>query len=288
MHKRVLAFLFAAATIACGDSLVLRNGSTVLGTFLGGDNRSIRFATGNQVNTYNLTDIASITFSAPPPATSAPAPTNAPPPDAAPPTDTANAADQSSNPAPADQSAQAAPAPAATAGASGPMGIEVPAGTPVTIRLIDPVNSERDTLGQTYRASIDQPIAVNGQTVIPRGADAMVALVQSQQSGKIEGRTVMTLQLRNVTVNGRSYDVVSSDVTQASSSRGARSAKVIGGTAALGAILGGIAGGGAGAAIGAGSGAAVGTAAQVMTSGQKVKVPAETRLTFNLTNPLDL
>ena len=67
-----------------------------------------------------------------------------------------------------------------------------------------------------------------------------------------------------------------------------RSAKVIGGTAALGAIIGAIAGGGRGAAIGAGSGAAVGTAAQVVTSGQKVKVPAETMLTFTLQNSLDL
>jgi len=281
MHKRALLVLLATATIACGDSLLLRNGTTVLGTFLGGDNRSIRFATGNQVKTYSLVDVISINFSALPPVASTP-PGNPPPPDAPPPPDT--------NAPPPDQSAEAAPAPAPAAAVStpGPMGIEVAAGTPVTIRLIDPVNSERDSLGQTYRASIDQPIAVNGQTVIPRGADATVALVQARQSGKIEGRTTMTLQLRNVTVNGRSYDVVSSDVTQASGSRGARSAKVIGGTAALGAILGGIAGGGAGAAIGAGSGAAVGTAAQVLTSGQKVKVPAETRLTFNLANPLEL
>ena len=73
-----------------------------------------------------------------------------------------------------------------------------------------------------------------------------------------------------------------------SSSRGARSAKVIGGTAALGALIGGIAGGGKGAAIGAGSGAVVGTGAEVLTSGQKVKIPSETRLTFRLQNPVQL
>jgi hypothetical protein len=54
----------------------------------------------------------------------------------------------------------------------------------------------------------------------------------------------------------------------------------------VGAIIGAVAGGGKGAAIGAGAGAGAGTVAQVATSGQKVKVPAETRLTFTLQNPI--
>jgi hypothetical protein len=124
--------------------------------------------------------------------------------------------------------------------------------------------------------------------VIPRGADAVATLIDAQKSGKIEGRTVLTLDLKSITVNGRSYDIVTTGVAQASSSRGARSAKVIGGAAALGAIIGAAAGGGRGAAIGAGSGAAVGTAAEVATSGQRVRIPSETRLTFTLQNPIDL
>ena len=129
---------------------------------------------------------------------------------------------------------------------------------------------------------------MNGQTVIPRGADAITKLVEDRQSGKIQGRTVLTLALQQVTVNGRMIDVTSGDVTQASGSRGARSAKVIGGTAALGAIIGGIAGGGKGAAIGAGSGAAVGTGVELATKGQRVKIPSETRLTFTLQQPAQL
>ncbi len=171
---------------------------------------------------------------------------------------------------------------------NGPAGLEVPAGTQIVVRLIDPVDSERDRLGQTYRASIDQPVVVNGQTAIPRGSDVIATLIDAQKSGKIEGRTILTLDLKSITVNGRTYDIVTTGVPEASGSRGARSGKVIGGTAALGAIIGGIAGGGRGAAIGAGSGAAVGTAAEVATSGQKVKVPAETRITFTLQNPIDL
>jgi hypothetical protein len=81
-------------------------------------------------------------------------------------------------------------------------------------------------------------------------------------------------------------DVNTTEVTEQSDSRGARTGKVVGGTAAIGAIIGAIAGGGKGAAIGAASGAAVGTGAQVLTKGQRVRIPSETRLTFTLQQPL--
>jgi hypothetical protein len=164
----------------------------------------------------------------------------------------------------------------------------IPIDTNVKIRMIDSVNSDTSHLGETFRASLDEPVYVNGQEAIPRGADVVTKLVEDQQSGKIEGRTVLTLALSTIAVNGRLVDVTSTDVKTESSSRGQRSAGVIGGTAALGAIIGAIAGGGKGAAIGAGSGAAVGTGAEVLTSGQKVKIPSETRLTFRLQSPVQL
>jgi hypothetical protein len=263
MTKRILISWLAMACLLPADTLILRNGSTINGKFVSGDSRSIRFSIGSQVNTYDLVDVDNLRFEG---AAVAPAPPPPPPP--------------SSTPPPPE-----APPPPSSAQTSG---IGIPAGTEISVRTIDSVDSERDRRGQTYRASIDQPVMVNGQTVVPRGADAVIMLSDAQQSGKIEGRTVLTLELRSLTINGRTYDSTSSTVSRESGSRSSRSAKVIGGTAALGAIIGAIAGGGRGAAIGAGSGAAVGTAAQVVTSGQKVKVPAETLLTFTLQNSLDL
>jgi hypothetical protein len=164
--------------------------------------------------------------------------------------------------------------------------MEIPAGTSLVVRLIDPVDSEKDRLGQTYRASIDEPVMLNDQTVIPRGADVVAKLVEDKQSGKLAGKTVLTLDLMSVQVNGRMIDIDTNEVTQSSSSRTARTGKVVGGTAAVGAIIGAIAGGGKGAAIGAASGAAVGAGAEVLTKGQRVHIPSETRLTFNLQQPL--
>lgn len=309
MKMRILASLVATAALLHADTLMLRNGTRVEGVYIGGDSRVLNFSVAGRVNTYNLADVESIHFSgnqqsyapgasyppsqyppnqgypqaqgypqnSPPPA----GPTNYPPPPA-----NGTYSENSSYPPPGSYNASAPPS--AGAPQPGPAGIEIPSGTEIVVRMIDPVNSERDNLGQTYRASIDQPVFVNGQTAIPRGSDVVATLIDSKQSGKIEGKTVLTLDLKNVTVNGHTYDIVTTGVSRASGSRGERSAKVIGGAAALGAIIGAAAGGGKGAAIGAGSGAAVGTAAEVATTGQKVKIPSETRLTFTLQNPLDL
>ncbi len=296
-NRKLFGVLLITGCLLNADTLVLRSGRSIEGTFVGGDARSIRFDDGHSAATYNIGDVDSIRFvggasnptsnqgpgpqstNYPPPAngpssTVAPWPSNAPPRNDAPPERDPRYSAGNNYPQPAP-------------GAS-PSSITIPPGKQIVVRLIDPVNSEIDHLGQTYRVSLDEPVLVDGQTVIPRGSDAVAFLIDAEHSGKIQGRTSLTLDLKTITVNGRQYDVTTTGVSQASQGRGERSAKVIGGTTALGAIIGAIAGGGKGAAIGAGSGAAAGTAAQVMTSGQKVKIPSETRLTFTLQNPMNL
>jgi len=178
---------------------------------------------------------------------------------------------------------QAPPPPAVQRGT-----VELPAGTNISIRMIDGVDSETARMGQTFAAALDEPVMLNGETVIPRGADVSVKLVDSKESGKLTGRAELTLDLVSVRVNGRMVDINTQTVSRESSSRGERTAKVAGGTAAVGAIIGAIAGGGKGAAIGAGAGAAAGAGAEVITKGQRVRIPSETRLTFVLDNPVRL
>jgi len=163
-----------------------------------------------------------------------------------------------------------------------PPPVELPAGTRITVRMIDSVDSQVARVGDTFRAAVDEPVSLNGMTVIPRGADVVAKLVEDDQSGKLTGKTTLKLVLSTVRVNDRSVDITTSDVVKESSSRGNRTAATVGGGAVLGAIIGAAAGGGKGAAIGAGSGAAVGTGAEVIGKGQRVKVPSETRLDFTL------
>jgi hypothetical protein len=260
---RTIGLVCATGLLLSADTVVLRDGSTVQGTYVGGDARQIRIDQNGNVRSYDIGRVQSVIFSEsgyqPPP----------PPPPS------------SSYPSRGSNNNYSPPPPQSD-------GVLIPIDTPVKIRMIESVNSDTSRLGQTFRASLDEPVYVNGQEVIPRGADVLTKLVEDQQSGRIEGRTVLTLALSTIAVNGRQVDVTSSDVKTESSSRGARSAGVIGGATALGAIIGAVAGGGKGAAIGAGSGAVVGTGAEVLTSGQKVKIPSETRLTFRLQSPAQL
>ena len=246
-----------AAMTLTADTLVLKNGDRIAGTFLGGTTRQVRLDTPSGIQTIEVERIQSIQFDELAAPVAAPAPRTR--------VDLTPRAPQN--------------APAIT-------GITIPVDTVVSIRMIDSVDSERTRLGQTFRASLDEPIVVNGEQVVPRNADVLCKLVDDQQAGRIQGRASLTLALSSIDIRGRMVDVTSTDVQTSGSSQGARTAKAAGGTAALGAIIGAIAGGGTGAAIGAASGAAVGTGAAVLTRGSQVKIPSETRLSFRLQQPV--
>jgi hypothetical protein len=268
--------VFACASLAFADTITLKSGRVINGTFLGGTARTVRVDDGTDVRTLDVSDIVRIEFgnSAPNPVPRqrerelgddrptlrrSPSSGNVMRPDDAPP------------PPPAQMAMT---------------GVTLPAGTNLVIRMIDAVDSETNRVGQTFRASLDQPVMLDGNTAIPRGADVVVKLVDAKESGKLTGRADLTLSLQSVSINGKMVDLNTQSVSQESSSRGERTAKVAGGTAAVGAIIGAIAGGGKGAAIGAGAGAAAGAGSQVITAGQRVRIPSETRLTFVLDNPV--
>jgi hypothetical protein len=272
-------------SLLSADTLILKSGQRVEGTFVEGTTRQLRMNVNGEISNYEIRDVQSITFSdagyqAPPPQAQSYPP---PQPNYRPPSNDPNM--PTLRRAPGSDSGSYSPTPEPPPVLTG---ITIPADTSVHIRMIESVNSDTARLGQTFRASLDEPITVDGKTVVPRGADVLTKLVNDQQSGKIQGRTVLTLALSTITINGQPVDVTTTDVATSSGSRGARSAGVIGGGAVLGAIIGAAVGGGKGAAIGAGSGAAAGTGAEVLTSGQKVKIPSETRLTFRLQSPVQL
>jgi hypothetical protein len=168
--------------------------------------------------------------------------------------------------------------------AAQPQPVEIPAGTNFVIRMIEAVDSSTGSVGQIYRASMDQPIMIGGQMIVPRGADATVKLVEDKESGRLAGKTVLTLQLAAVKVNGKYVDINTQNISKESDSRGKKTATMAAGGAILGAVIGGMAGGGKGAAVGAGG--AAGAGVEAVTKGEKVKIPSETLLTFILDNPV--
>ena len=158
---------------------------------------------------------------------------------------------------------------------------ELPANTQVSVRLIDSIDSEKNNAGDEFRASLEDPILVGGETIAPKGADAKVRLATEKDAGRLTGKTELTVQLVSIDIGGKIVPVTSSRVAEYSGSRTARTAKTAAAVGAVGAIIGAIAGGGKGAAIGAGAGAAAGAGATAVMKGQRVRVPPETVLTFS-------
>jgi hypothetical protein len=154
--------------------------------------------------------------------------------------------------------------------------------------MIDNVDSATNHAGDIFRASLAFPIVVNGEPIIPTGTDVFVKLTNSSSAGRMTGRSELTLQLARLDFQGKSYDLSSDDYKDVGKSRGKRTAETVGIGAAAGAVIGGIFGGGKGAAIGAGVGGGGGAAAEAATKGQQVRIPSETKLDFNLQQPVDI
>lgn len=200
------------------------------------------------------------------------------------------------------QQAEAAPAPAPTTSAQpAPMAatepapqppvrrsveVTVPAGSTITVRMIDGIDSSQNRPGQEFAASVDAPVVVEDHIVIRKGADARVRLVQAKSAGRMTGQSQLQVELVGLAIGAQTYAVESSAVEKTGASRGKRTAETVGGGAALGGLIGAIAGRGKGAAIGAAVGAGAGTAVQGATKGQQIQIPPETKLDFTLKAPI--
>ena len=251
-----------AADTAHADSLRLRSGVTVHGTLLGADSRELRFLTEEGlIRNYQIGDVNSVLFAL-------------------------SAESAAEEPvAPEIQSPRIRSSNGNISTDTTAEDIVVPGGTILTVRMIDAIDSDENEPGEIFHASLANDLIVDHNLLAPRGADATVKLVAVEQAGKFRGREEVSMVLRDVTINGKIYPVETGFASVAGSSRGKQSAKVIGGTTAVGAIIGAITGGGKGAAIGAASGAGAGAAIQVIR-GSDVKVPSESMLDFTLAEPV--
>ena len=164
--------------------------------------------------------------------------------------------------------------------------VTVPDGTTMAVRLIDGLDSEKNQVGDTFRASIAHPIAINENVVIPQGADVEGRVIDVKDAGHFKGQSVLAVELVALHMNGKNYDLRTQEFRREGTARGKNTAEKIGGGAALGALIGGLAGGGKGAAIGATVGAGAGTGVQAATKGQQIRLPSETVLNFTLAAPV--
>jgi len=271
-----VALVLAGAVAA--DTLTLKDGRVIHGRYIGGTADAIQMDVGGTVQTFDVRDVQSLARDS---STAAPPPPPAPLPDA---------------PAPGAITLPAPPpsgsglVPTGTPPPPPPDGstVTVPEGTRLLVRMIDGVDSEKNHVGDRFRASLETNLEQNGWLLIRRDAEVYGRLSNVQGAGRVAGHAELKLELTGIRIHDNLVPLVTGDYEVAGKGRGGNTAKKAVGGAALGAIIGALAGGGRGAAIGAGAGAAAGTTINIITKGEKVKVPSETLLEFRLDAPLTL
>lgn len=164
----------------------------------------------------------------------------------------------------------------------------IPAHTEIEVRLDQSIATNRVTSGDPFYATVANPVVIGGQTVIPRGAPVKGRIVSVREAGSLKGVAEVRLALDSVEVEGNYYDLHSSSFTRLGQNHKKRNWELIGGGGAGGTLLGALAGGGKGVLIGAPIGAAAGTAGAAATGRKGIVIPAETAMTFQILEPVEV
>ena len=214
----LLIGLLLSATVLPADQVVLRNGQTLQGTFMGGSARQISLLAPNgQMLNFPVGSVAAISFSAP----VAPPPPPPPPP------------------------------PSSSGGV-------IPAGTTIGVRTTNAIDAANIQDGMTFVGTIAVPPVSGNLVLVPQGASALMIAVNVHEGGRFKGSSEIDMKLQSITVNGVTYPVTTSISQSDSAGEGKKTTRRLLGGAGLGAMIGGLADGGQGAAIGAAAGAAGG------------------------------
>lgn len=256
-----LAGILFCASWSNADMLELRDGRIVEGTFMGASQNSVRFLVDETVELFGVGDIWVVTFDVRGDSADAPevvAPVTSPEPVTLP------------EPEPA------APLPTHR--------VLIPAGTPMLVRIVDPIDSRQHGVGYRFAAALEADLAYNGEVVAPRGSQLYGVISSAKQAGRLKGKTHLTLEMRDIRIDNRMYPILTSDYELAGKkSSGKRTVLQTLAGAALGAAIDSH-DRGEGALIGAG----VGLGASAITKGERLSIPAGTLIEFRLGAPFFL
>jgi len=213
----MLSLLSCLSLPALADTLKLKDGKVIEGSFLGGDTRHVKFASADGgAKTYSINDVDSLLFAPlPEPPKPAPAPT------------------------PATASSK----------------VTVPAGTQLLIRMVDTLDTSKTDAGQRFTATLGTNIETNGVIVAKKGTTVYGKVLQSNSAGRAAGKSKMAIQLTEIVIGGTAHPILTDTFDTEGKGSGGRTAKRTLGGAGLGAAIGAMAGNaGKGAAIGATTG----------------------------------
>ena len=170
-----------------------------------------------------------------------------------------------------------------------PANITIPAGKVIFARLNEPLSSDHNHVGDTFTATLDQPIVVDGWVVARRGETIVGTVTQAQKAGRVKGVSHLGLELTDITIVDGNQLPVKTELWNGSAgtSHGADAASIAT-TTGLGTIIGAAANGGTGAGVGAGAGALAGIGLVLLTRGKPTILGPEYPLSFRLKEPISI
>jgi hypothetical protein len=170
-----------------------------------------------------------------------------------------------------------------------PAHLTIKPGTFVNIRVSQMLSSDRNQQGDTFFATLAEPIIVDGVVVAQRGETVSGRITEAQKAGRVEGTSKLGVELTGITlVDGQQLPIQSQMINRSGGTSVGRDAGAVAGTTALGAAIGAGADWGRGAAIGAGAGAAAGIIGVLLTRGRPTVIYPETMLTFRVNAPVEI
>lgn len=161
--------------------------------------------------------------------------------------------------------------------------LQLEPGTPVVVRTTGEVSTKTAKTGETFVATLEEPLSDGDKVIAARGAEVAGRIVESDPGGRAKGKAKISVELVSLTsASGKKIPISTVALTQEAGSTAKKDLKRTGIATGVGAAVGAIAGGGKGAAIGAGVGAGAGVAANLATRGDPSVIPSETVLRFEL------
>jgi hypothetical protein len=162
-------------------------------------------------------------------------------------------------------------------------------GSFITVRVDQPVSSDRNQQGDAFTATLAKPVVVDGVVVAERGQTLSGRVVETQKAGRVQGVSRLAVQLTDLSlVDGQQLPIQTQLISRSGPTSEGRDASSIASTTVLGAAIGTAADWGRGAAIGAGVGAAAGVVGVLLTRGHETVIYPESLLTFRIEAPVTI
>ena len=164
--------------------------------------------------------------------------------------------------------------------------VTLPAGTTLRLELQSAVASDSSSVEDTVRASLRQPVSVDGNAVLPSGTEVVGTVTSVERAGRVKGRARVAYRFNSLDFAGERYDIRTNTLSHQAEATKGEDATKIGIGAGAGAAIGALLGGGDGAVKGAAIGGAGGTGVVLATRGKEVRLGPGADVTARLTEPL--